>query len=74
MNKTFGYARVSAHDQNEGRQIEALLAAGVDERNIFVDKTSGKDFNRSQYQILIHGLREGDTLIITSIDRLGRNY
>jgi len=74
INKTFGYARVSANDQNEGRQIEALLASGVDERNIFVDKTSGRDFNRSQYQILMHGLREGDTLVIKSIDRLGRNY
>lgn len=46
INRTFGYARVSANDQNEGRQIEALLAGGVDERFIFVDKASGRDFNR----------------------------
>jgi len=74
INRIYGYARVSANDQNEGRQIEALLAAGVDERFIFVDKASGKDFNRSEYQVLIRALREGDTLIIKSIDRLGRNY
>ena len=74
INKTFGYARVSANDQNERRQIEALTAVGVDERFIFVDKSSGKDFNRAEYQILIRALREGDTLIIKSIDRLGRNY
>jgi DNA invertase Pin-like site-specific DNA recombinase len=74
INKVFGYTRVSSDDQNEGRQVEALIAAGVDERFIFVDKASGKDFNRSEYQVLIRALREGDTLIIKSIDRLGRNY
>jgi len=74
INRIFGYARVSANDQNEGRQTEALLDAGVDERYIFTDKMSGKDFNRSQYQIMIHGLREGDTVIVKNIDRLGRNY
>ena len=68
------YARVSSIDQNEGRQIEALKAAGIDERFIFIDKASGKDFNRAEYQVLIRALREGDTLIIKSIDRLGRNY
>jgi DNA invertase Pin-like site-specific DNA recombinase len=73
-NKVFGYARVSSDDQNKARQIEALAAAGVDERYIFVDKASGKDFNRSEYQVLTRALREGDTLIIKSIDRLGRNY
>jgi DNA invertase Pin-like site-specific DNA recombinase len=72
--KVFGYARVSSDDQNEARQIEALTAAGVDERFIFVDKSSGKDFNRAEYQVLIRAMREGDTLIIKSIDRLGRNY
>jgi len=74
INRVFGYARISTSDQNEGRQIEALTAAGVDERFIFVDKASGKDFNRAEYQVLIRALREGDTLIIKSIDRLGRNY
>lgn len=67
--KVFGYARVSSDDQNEARQIEALTAAGV-----FVDKASGKDFNRAEYTVLIRALREGDTLLIKSIDRLGRNY
>ena len=70
----FGYARVSSKEQNEGRQIEALKAEGVCERNIFVEKRSGKDFNREQYQNLLSRLREGDLVIITSIDRLGRNY
>jgi DNA invertase Pin-like site-specific DNA recombinase len=70
----FGYARVSSDDQNEARQIEALTAAGVDERFIFVDKASGKDFSRAEYQVLIRAMREGDTLIIKSIDHLGRNY
>jgi len=74
INRIFGYARISTSDQNEGRQIEALTAAGVDERYIFVDKASGKDFNRVEYQVLIRALRENDTLIIKSIDRLGRNY
>jgi DNA invertase Pin-like site-specific DNA recombinase len=74
VNKEFGYARVSSNDQNEGRQIEALTAAGIDERYIFVDKTSGKDFDRPEYQLLLRALREGDILIIKSIDRLGRNY
>ena len=74
VNKIFGYARVSTADQNEARQIEALKQAGVDERFIFMDKQSGKDFNRNEYNVLIRALREGDTLIIKSIDRLGRNY
>jgi DNA invertase Pin-like site-specific DNA recombinase len=74
INKVFGYARVSSDDQNEARQIEALTVAGVDERFIFVDKASGKNFDRAEYTVLIRALREGDTLIIKSIDRLGRNY
>jgi DNA invertase Pin-like site-specific DNA recombinase len=74
VNRIFGYARVSSNDQNEGRQIEALTAAGIDERFIFTDKATGKDFDRPEYQLLLRALREGDTLIIKSIDRLGRNY
>jgi len=74
FNKIFGYARISTDEQNEARQFEALLAAGVDERFIFIDKASGRDFNRAEYQVLLRALREGDTLIIKSIDRLGRNY
>ena len=73
-NRIFGYARISSIDQNEARQIEALKEAGVDERFIFLDKTSGKDFNRDEWKVLTRALREGDTLVIKSIDRLGRNY
>lgn len=73
-NRIYGYIRVSAKDQNEARQIEALKSAGVDERFIFLDKSSGKNFNRNEYQVLKRALREQDTLIIKSIDRLGRNY
>jgi len=74
VGKIFGYARVSTTDQNEGRQVTALMEAGVDERFIFIDKQSGKDFNRHEYNVLVRAMREGDTLIIKSIDRLGRNY
>lgn len=73
-NRVYGYCRISNKDQNEARQLEAMKQAGVEERYIFVDKQSGKDFNRPQYQIIKHALREGDLLIIKSIDRLGRNY
>ncbi|KGK89060.1 resolvase [Desulfosporosinus sp. HMP52] len=73
-NRIYGYCRVSDKDQNEARQIKALTEAGVDERFILLDKQSGKDFDRPQYQILKNALREGDLLIIKSIDRLGRNY
>jgi len=72
--KIFGYARVSTKGQNEDRQIDQLLKEGIEERDIFVDKQSGKDFNREAYQALFCTLREGDKLVITSIDRLGRNY
>lgn len=72
--RVYGYARVSTKGQNEERQIEALLESGVEERFIFVDKQSGKDFNREQYQVLKNALRENDLLVIKSIDRLGRNY
>jgi len=72
--KQYGYVRVSTTAQNEDRQIIALKEFGVDEGNIFLDKVSGKDFNRPQYKRLLRKLRKGDTLIIKSIDRLGRNY
>jgi DNA invertase Pin-like site-specific DNA recombinase len=72
--KTFGYARVSTKDQNLDRQTKELLEQGIQERDIYADKQSGKDFNRPKYQALKNVLREGDTLIIKSIDRLGRNY
>lgn len=70
----YGYARVSSTDQNEERQLLALRARNVPERNIFVDKQSGKDFLRPQYKRLARRLREGDLLYVLSIDRLGRNY
>ncbi len=72
--KTFGYCRVSSTDQKEDRQLEAMLELGINERDIFVDKCSGKNFDRPQYQALKVQLREGDVPVIKSIDRLGRNY
>ena len=74
MNKIFGYVRVSSKEQNEERQVKALLENGLEEQYIFIDKESGKDFNRTQYQLLKLALRENDLLVIKSIDRLGRNY
>ena len=73
-NKIFGYVRVSSKEQNEDRQLIAFKDFGIDERDIYIDKQSGKDFNREQYNILKHILREYDVLVIKSIDRLGRNY
>lgn len=70
----YGYARVSSKDQNESRQIENLTNHGVDIDNIYIDKQSGKDFNRPEYQRLIDTITEGDVIYIHSIDRLGRNY
>ena len=71
---TFAYVRVSTREQNEDRQIFAVRAAGVVDKNIFLDKQSGKDFNRPAYKRLIKKLKPSDTLVIKSIDRLGRNY
>lgn len=74
MQKEFGYARVSSSQQNTDRQIDALLEYGIDERNIIVDKQSGKDFNRVGYQSLKENLlRQGDILVVKELDRLGRN-
>jgi len=70
----YGYARVSTKDQNEERQLIALENFGIERRFIFVDKQSGKDFERTQYRRLVRKLKDGDTLAIKSIDRLGRNY
>ena len=76
----YGYARVSTHDQNLERQIMALKEAGVEDRYIYCDKQSGKNFDRKGYNTLIGTdktapvLRAGDTLVILSLDRLGRNY
>ena len=71
---TYGYVRVSTKDQNEDRQLIALHELGLSDKYIYVDKQSGKDFNRPQYQKLLRKLRPGDLLYIKSIDRLGRNY
>lgn len=70
----YGYVRVSSKDQNEDRQMIALREVGVPEKNIFVDKQSGKDFNRPKYKRLLKRLKTDDLLYIKSIDRLGRNY
>ena len=74
MGNTYGYARVSSSDQNEARQLIALNAAGVPTANIFVDRKSGKDFNRPAWRRMKRRLHEGDVLVIQSLDRLGRNY
>ncbi len=73
MNK-YGYIRVSSREQNEERQMIALREIGIPEQNIYLDKKSGKDFNRPQYKRLIKRMRKDDLLYIKSIDRLGRNY
>lgn len=74
MNKTFGYARVSTKEQHLDRQIKALLDCGVDERDIVTDKASGVDLDRPGYQALKNSmLRDGDTLVVKSLDRLSRN-
>ena len=70
----YGYIRVSSRDQNEDRQLIALKEVGVPEKNIYLDKQSGKDFNRPQYKKLMRKLKKDDLLYIKSIDRLGRNY
>lgn len=70
----YGYVRVSSTDQNEDRQLIALRDKRVDDKNVYMDKQSGKDFNRPQYKKLVRKLRPGDLLYILSIDRLGRNY
>ena len=71
---TYGYIRVSSVDQNEDRQLIALREMSIPEQNIFMDKQSGKDFNRPRYKKLVKKLRPDDLLYIKSIDRLGRNY
>ncbi len=72
--KIYGYARVSSAEQNEMRQLVALKDVGIEKQNIFVDKQSGKDFERPKYKRLMKKLKPGDLLYIQSIDRLGRNY
>ena len=70
----YGYARVSTREQNAGRQIAALTAFGIASDAVYTDRQSGKDFDRAQYRRLINRLRPSDTVVVKSIDRLGRNY
>lgn len=72
--RIYGYARVSSRDQNLARQMDALLGFGVEPRRIVTDKASGKNFLRPGYRRLLRTMRSGDTLVIKSIDRLGRSY
>lgn len=72
--KIYGYIRVSTKEQNEARQLLAMREFGVKEEMIVIDKQSGKDFDRPGYKRLMKKIRPGDTLVIKSIDRLGRNY
>ena len=74
MANVYGYIRVSSHDKNEDRQLIALKEVGIAEKNIYMDKQSGKDFNRPQYKKLLRKIKKDDLLYIKSIDRLGRNY
>lgn len=74
MGNIYGYVRVSTKEQNEDRQLIALHDVGVMQKNIYMDKQSGKDFNRPQYKKLLKKIKPGDLLYIKSIDRLGRNY
>ncbi|MCI5773603.1 MAG: recombinase family protein [Erysipelotrichaceae bacterium] len=70
----YGYVRVSTKEQCEDRQLLALKSFAIPPNNIFIDKLSGKDFNRPQYKSLVHKIKPGDLMVIHSIDRLGRNY
>ena len=74
LKNVYGYVRVSTRDQNEDRQIMAMLEMGIPRKSIYIDKMSGKDFERPMYKRLIKRLKEGDILYIKSLDRLGRNY
>ncbi|WP_186673786.1 recombinase family protein [Sporosarcina sp. BP05] len=71
--RKFGYVRVSSKDQNEGRQMDAIKSMGINDRDIFLDKQSGKDFHREQYQLMKRMIRKGDILYIHSLDRFGRS-
>ena len=74
MDQQYGYVRVSTREQNEERQMIAMQRFGLTEKQIVVEKQSGKDFERPKYQRLLKKIKPGDTLVIKSIDRLGRNY
>ena len=74
MANNFGYVRVSSREQNEERQLVAMYEQGIERKNIYIDKQSGKDFERPQYKRMLKRLKKGDVIFIKSIDRLGRNY
>ena len=74
MNQLYGYIRVSTKEQNEDRQVLAMEEQGIPKKNVFMDKQSGKDFERPQYKRMMKKIKKGDVLFIKSIDRLGRNY
>lgn len=74
MENLYGYIRVSTREQNEDRQILALKELSIPEKNLFIDKQSGKDFERPQYRKMVRKLKKDDLLYIKSVDRLGRNY
>lgn len=74
MGNVYGYIRVSTKEQNEDRQVMALKGLSIKEENLFVDKQSGKDFHRPQYERMVRQLKKDDLLYVKSIDRLGRNY
>lgn len=73
-NRIFGYCRISSSEQHELRQIIALKEFGISERDIYIDKRSGKDFDRKQYQLMLNNIRENDLVVFMSLDRMGRNY
>lgn len=68
------YIRVSTKDQNEARQVNAMIEHGIDPSNFYTDKASGKDFDRTQYKAMLKAVRPDDIIVIKSLDRLGRNY
>ena len=74
MAEVYGYIRVSTKEQNEERQVIALENFGISKENTYIDKQSGKDFDRPQYKRIMRRIKSGDTLVVKSIDRLGRNY
>ncbi len=74
MGNVYGYVRVSTREQNEDRQLIALQEVSIPEKNIFIDKQSGKDFQRSMYKRMLRKMKKDDLLYVKSIDRLGRNY
>ena len=73
-NTVYGYIRVSSKDQNEARQLNVMYEWGIGKKHIYIDKQSGKDFVRPSYQKMLKKLKEGDVIVVQSIDRLGRNY